>query len=88
LEIRAYQAYIDSGAYHARFGSRGLRVLTVTTSPARLANLKRIPEEVGGRSRFWFTTMPEVTPETVLTEAIWAVAGRDDRHALVDVTTS
>jgi hypothetical protein len=56
--MRAYAAYVASGAYTARYGSRGLRILTVTTSPGRLANLKRIAEEAG-KSRFWFTTMAD-----------------------------
>lgn len=84
-KCRAYQEYVRSGAYEARYGARGLRILAVTTSEDRLRNLKRIAEETGMKSRMWLTTMANVTPETVLTAPKWQVAGRNDRHALVDI---
>jgi hypothetical protein len=83
-KIRVYIEYHRSGAYEKRDGGKGLRVLTITTSEARLSNLKRITEDAaGGRSRFWFTTMAEVTPATVLTAPMWRVAGRNDLHSLI-----
>jgi hypothetical protein len=82
-KVRAYIAYFsptaNNGAslYAQRYGTDKLRVLTITTGPRRLANLKRITEQVGGRKRFWFTTLDQVTPNTVLTALIWQKAGSD-----------
>jgi hypothetical protein len=83
-KVQTYTEYVRSGAYEARHGARGLRILTATTSPARRTSLKRISEEIGARNRFWFTTMDVVTPETVLIEPIWQVAGRNGLFPLVD----
>jgi hypothetical protein len=82
-KILAYVEYHRCGAFTKRYGGRGLRVLTVTTGETRLANLRAITEEAGGKARFWFTTFDQVTPATVLTEPIWKVAGREDLHQLV-----
>ncbi len=88
-KVRAYIAYFtpqepdQPSLYEQRFGTSRLRVLTVTTGPARLENLKRITEQVGGRSRFWFTTFDQITPKTVLSEPIWYKAGQEGRFRLV-----
>ncbi|MDQ5853257.1 MAG: replication-relaxation family protein [Chloroflexota bacterium] len=77
-KVKLYLAYFDRKAgeskYFARYGTHGGRVLTVTTSAQRLANLKRITEEAGGKQRFWFTTFEQVTYRTVLDTPIWQVA--------------
>ena len=59
------------------------RVLTVTTGEKRAANLKAITEREGGKGKFWFTTLAQVTPETVLTMPIWQKAGSDELHSLI-----
>jgi len=88
-KVRAYIAYFtpqtdgQPSLYTQRFGTSKLRVLTITTGPTRLANLKRLTEQAGGRKRFWFTTFEQVTPETILTEAIWQKAGQDGVFRLV-----
>lgn len=82
-KIRAFLAYYRSGMYHERYGTKSLRILTVTTGDRRLSNLKRITEEVGGKARFWFSTFDRITPEDVLTTPIWDVASRDGNHAVV-----
>lgn len=87
-KIRAYIAYFtpqkadQPSLYEQRFGTARLRVLTVTTGQTRLANLKRITEQVGGRKRFWFTTFDALKPETALTAPIWEKAGQDGRFRL------
>ena len=73
-KILAYQAYYASGAYQRRYETRSLRVLTVTTSPNRAEHLKTVTEAVGGRNRYWFTTLDQVVPQTVLETPIWQVA--------------
>lgn len=87
-KVKAYIAYFTPPApnqpsiYEQRFGTSKLRVLTVTTGQTRLANLKRITEQAGGRERFWFTTFDRLTPETVLTEPIWQKAGATGQFRL------
>lgn len=88
-KVRAYIAYFTPPApgqpsiYEQRFGTSKLRVLTVTTGPTRLENLKHITEQAGGRDRFWFTTFDQLTPQTVLTEPIWQKAGAAGQFRLV-----
>lgn len=83
-KISAYIAYYHSGLSKKRFGTSRFRVLTVASSKERAENLKRVTEEAGGESRFWFTSLEQVLPETVLDEAIWSVAGRDETVNLIN----
>jgi hypothetical protein len=82
-KIKGYLAYHRSGRYEARYGSEAMRVLVVTTSPKRLASLRAVTEKEEGGIQFWFTTFDKVTPESVLTEPIWQVAGQDGLRPLV-----
>jgi len=82
--VSAYLEYVRSGQYTRRYGAHSLRVLTVTTGPKRLANLKRTTERAGGGSMFWFATLGEVTANAVLHRPIWRVAGQEEAHALLD----
>jgi len=83
-KILAYQVYYESGAYQRRFQTKSLRVLTVTTSHARLENLKRVTEEAGGKLRFWFSTLTHMLPEHVLTAPIWELATQSEPKSLVE----
>ena len=82
-QIEVVQAYTASGQYQVRYSRRSLRVLVVTTSPRRLANLKTATREAGGDRKYWFTTSDQVTAETVLTGAIWERLGDTSRYALI-----
>lgn len=52
-----------------------LVILFVTTGPRRMANIKKVFEDLGAGDRFRFTTFDEATPRAILTKPIWAVAG-------------
>jgi hypothetical protein len=95
-KIRGYLGYYNSGKYQQKYDpdqeydDLPMRVLTVTTGRKRMANLKQVTENVlkeaksaSAGSLFWFTTFEMVTPETVLSEPIWEVAGQDGRAQLV-----
>ena len=82
-KIQAYREYTQSGQYSERFGTRSLRVLTVTTSQKRLANLKRTTEQASGGRMFWFTTFEQAQPNTLLTHPIWQVATVSDEKVLI-----
>ena len=83
-KVRAYLEYTRTGKYTERYGTRSLRVLTVTTGEKRLANLKRSTEETGGGQMFWFTTVGEVgVGDGLLTAEIWRVTGQEGVSALI-----
>jgi hypothetical protein len=90
-KVKAYLAYFHSDAYTKRYGSKAGRVLTVTTGERRARNLREITEKVGGKARFWFTTLDKVAPEiiltapeTALTAPIWSVASWKGLYALTN----
>ena len=86
LRIGAYDKYVRSGAYARHHGTRSLRVLTVTTSAKRLANLLRTTEEGGGGGVFWFTTLAQATKEDTLAAPIWRAAGHQNTVPLIEST--
>jgi hypothetical protein len=69
-KVRAYIAYRQSGRYRERYGAYAFRVLTITTSERRMANLRRATEAEGGGSMFWFTTL-DGTHAMACLEPIW-----------------
>ncbi len=79
---RAYQAFVRSEACAKLYPTLKIRVLTVTTGQERLQNLKAATEHADGKTRYWFTTIDELTPETALDVPIWQIAGRPGRFAL------
>ncbi|MHB1357696.1 MAG: replication-relaxation family protein [Anaerolineae bacterium] len=81
--VQAYLAYIASGQYSRRFGTTSLRILVITTSRERMANLLRATEEAGGGSVFWFTTLELAQSGDVLTEPIWQVVGQEGMIKLI-----
>lgn len=82
-KIEAYQEYAKSELVKKRFGAHRFRVATVTESSRRATNLKAITEKVGGKSRFWFASLQELSPDTILSNSIWQVAGRAGKSALL-----
>lgn len=83
-KIITYLYYYASGGYERQYQTKSLRVLTVTTTPARLESLKETTEEAGGHDPFYFTTLKQVASETVLHEPIWNVAGSDQLLPLIE----
>lgn len=81
-KIKMYLAYYEQ-FYEQRYGTKGLRILTVTTSHKRMENLMEITERAGGRFRFWFTTFERISTEHILTEPIWRVVGREEPAPLL-----
>jgi len=84
LKAQAYRVYTESGKYSERYGTRSLRVLTVTIGPKRLANLKHTTEKAGGRQMFWFTTLEQASAgDGLLAEKIWEIAGQEGSNVLI-----
>lgn len=82
-QIAVYEAYTHSGQYQARFRARSLRVLVVTTSAKRMDSLKRVARDEGGDRKYWFTTLGQVSAQTVLTEPIWEQLANSQKKKLV-----
>lgn len=83
-KIAGYIAYHRSGKYEERYGTRSLRVLTITTGPKRVERLKQGSEEIKGQRRFWFAHLEDVRFDTILTAPIWQVATEDGYLALIE----
>jgi hypothetical protein len=81
-KVAVYLEYYRSGKYQERYHTKSMRILTVTTGERRLANLKSITEEVGGKSRFWFTTFEQINTADVMVDPIWDKAGTEGLHSL------
>lgn len=82
-KVQAYLEYHRSGKYEERYGTKDMRVLTVTTGERRLAHLKAVTEKAGGKARFWFTTFEAIKSGDILTSPIWKIASRGDTFALI-----
>lgn len=77
--------YVEGEAYKKRFGDSGI-ILVPTTTPARLADLKRQTEEAGGEGYFHFTFLEEYfAADNVFTAPIWQVDGQKQPQAIVDI---
>jgi hypothetical protein len=83
LRVQAYKVYTESKRYSERYGTKSLRVLTVTVGPKRLANLKSTTEKAVGRGMFWFTTLEQIRAQDLLSAAIWEVAGERSKQAFI-----
>ena len=89
-KIQGYIVYHKHGQYERRYHAQSFRVLTVTTGARRLANLKAITEQVGGRSRFWFTTFTDLQtdPDSVAADLANRRPGRAVRLFVFRLTTA
>jgi hypothetical protein len=70
-QVEVYQAYTHTGGYQARYQATSLRILVVTTTSRRLSQLKAATQAAGGDRKYYFTTLEQITPETILTTPIW-----------------
>lgn len=77
-KVERYLAYFRSPVFADRYkASKPFRVLTVTTSAERLANMKRVTEEAGGKTWFWFSTYAALAdPAEMLHRPSWFMAGQ------------
>jgi hypothetical protein len=88
VKVRALGEWKVTGLYRRRFDTDSLRVLFVvqqsSRDPRRLERIKAWTEAEGGRSLFWFAHLATITPQTLFSEPIWHVAGRDEKVALFE----
>ena len=86
-KVRALGEWFATGVHRRQFSGQVLRVLFVIEpsprDPARLRRVKRWTELEGGRGLFWFTTLPQLVPDSVFDGPIWQVAGRQGAFRLL-----
>jgi hypothetical protein len=83
-KIRGYLQYVNSGGYYERYHSHSLRVLIVNTVGARcLANLKHWTEKEASADLFWFSTLEQTEPGSLLNQPVWWVAGKNQKYPLL-----
>jgi hypothetical protein len=60
-------------------------VLTISTSPARLQNMRAVARNLGGGNKFWFTTFDQVynPRNNILTSPIWQTSADDNFYSLL-----
>ena len=80
--IHAYGEYFDSPQIVNTYGTRRIRVLTVTTSEKRLQSLKAATEDAKGKSKYWFATEAALSAETALDAPVWYKAGSTEPVSL------
>jgi len=70
-KIRSYVEYVKSGKYTARFKTEALRVLTITTSKERMANLIKTTQSAENAYFFLFTTFDQIKGKNIIFQQIW-----------------
>lgn len=87
-KVMAYQEYLSSGKFHQRYRvdpHTGFRVLTITTSIKRAANLHRAALTYAApqsASMFLFTCWPELQ-QGRLTDALWLRGGTSEKQVVL-----
>jgi hypothetical protein len=83
-KVLGYQTLIAQGNASVLWNAKGAIVLMVTTSATRRMHLQQACEDAGGDHHFWFTTFDALKASTILTEAVWYVAGKGEtRYSLL-----
>jgi hypothetical protein len=82
-KVRGYVEYVYSRKYYNKFKSESLRILTITTSPERLANLIKTTKSIENADFFLFTTFEQVKNNNVLFGNIWQDPSKKDLDKLV-----
>ena len=79
-KVWKYQLYFRSQTFQNRYGAtKPFRVLTVTTSQTRLENMKRVAEDIGAVTWFWFSTYTAIREEDrIMFSPSWFMSGRMD----------
>jgi len=80
-KARAMAQYYTSGAFSQRFGFQGLRVLAITDTPRRAANLQTVVSCLPECALFWSTTARAFCDDPF--GPIWRVGGEERPAALL-----
>jgi hypothetical protein len=80
-KVREYLRFATSGTFHAKFGHRQFRVLTVANSERRMASLCNATAALTDRI-FWFTTLDSIR-EQGFWSAVWRRAQSPQKLCLL-----
>jgi hypothetical protein len=96
-KVHAYLALWESGLYEKQYNTRSLTVLTVVTtgdaqrdnaSVRQILDITNSQKDVARANTFedlfYLTTLEQATPEAILTDPIWHVAGKEGLHKLIE----
>jgi hypothetical protein len=83
-KVAAYITYYQSGAYEQRYKTKSLRILTITLSERRMEHLRKVTENVGGDTRFWFAIHSQILAKMVLNTPLWRIANSLEPMALIE----
>lgn len=82
-KVQPLTAYLENPeGFQKQFGKSGM-ILVVTTTPTRLANIKRQSEEYGGKGYFYFTLFDQVKEHNIYTTPIWQQSGNQGKVSLI-----
>lgn len=83
-QMEIYQEYMLSGRYTQRFKSKSLRILIVSTSSQRrLDSLKKVVDQLGGTSRYWFLVYKLPFGGNILIDEVWQKLDSKQAHRLI-----
>ena len=82
-KVDAYLKYGFSGKYQREFGLKFFRVLVVTESDARRANLKKLVEGITDKM-FWVAVISDLTPNSMF-NTVWQRPGKESLFTLMEI---
>ena len=82
-KIKGYVEYVKSGKYQARFKTEALRVLTISTSKDRIANLMKTTRSVENAYFFLFATFDQVKDNNIIFKPVWKTTEKKDLLSLL-----
>ena len=82
-KIKGYVEYVKSGKYQARFKTEALRVLTISTSKERVANLIKTTQSVENAYFFLFATFEQIKDRNIIFKPVWKTTGKEGLISLL-----
>jgi hypothetical protein len=82
-KIKGYVEYVKSGKYQARFKTEALRVLTISTTKERVANLMKTTQSVENAYFFLFATFDQVRDNNIIFKPVWKTTEKKDLISLL-----
>ncbi|MHB8276742.1 MAG: replication-relaxation family protein [Candidatus Humimicrobiaceae bacterium] len=82
-KIKGYVEYVKSGKYQAKFKTEALRVLTISTSKERIANLIKTTQSVENAYFFLFATFEQIKDKNNIFKPVWKTTKKEDLISLL-----
>jgi len=82
-KIKGYVEYVKSGKYQERFKTSALRVLTISTSQARITNLMKTTQSVENAYFFLFATFDQIKSKNIIFQPVWKTTEKEGLISLL-----